>query len=496
MWECQFDEMIKQNEEIRNFVDSLKYDMPLAPRDALYGGRTNAIKLYHQAGLGEIIKYLDIKSLYPWVNKWCKFPLYHPTVITQNFRPVEEYEGLIKCTVLPPRKLFLPPLPYRTKGKLTFPLCRTCVESTEKVVGECPHDNVADRALTGTWCSNEIHLAVRLGYTIVSISEVWHWDHWAQYDKEGDEKGLFGGYIDLFFKLKEQSSGFPDWCRTEEEKKRYIADVFEHEGVLLGIDLMLPNPGYRAIAKLCLNSFWGKFSQRSNMRKTEYITDPAEYFKILTADDTSVSNVQFINDEMVRMDYTILDEFVEPLAQTNVTIACFTTAHARVKLYEYLEQLQTKILYFDTDSLTFVSKKGEEEYEPKTGNFLGQLGSELECGAVGCKVKEPHPEHHIVEFVSGGPKNYAYRTDNGFVCMKVKGISLNYRASGQVNFEILKNMILNKGPQEVLVTDPNKICRDPTNMQIYSRPQSKKYRVVYTKRQVCEDGINTLPFGY
>ena len=39
----------------------------------------------------------------------------------------------------------------------------------------------------------------------------------------------------------------------------------------LGIELgeIKYNPGMRAIAKLCLNSLWGKFGQRNNMKKTD-----------------------------------------------------------------------------------------------------------------------------------------------------------------------------------------------------------------------------------
>jgi hypothetical protein len=496
MWECHFDEQIKASPEIKQFVDSLKYDFPLDPRDALYGGRTNAIKLMHSIGLGEVIKYVDVKSLYPYVNKWGRYPLGHPDIITGQFKSLTEYEGLVKCTLLPPREIFLPPLPYRTGGKLTFPLCRSCVESTELIVGRCQH-NAADRQLTATWCTEEVHLAMRLGYQVQSISEVWHWKKWSQYDKTRGEKGLFGEYIDLFFKLKEESSGFPDYCRTDQEKHQYVQAVYEHEGVLLNIENMHPNPGYRTIAKLCLNSFWGKFSQRNRMRQTEYIEDPYEYFKLLTDQDKTISNVQFISDRMVRLDYMMEKEFAEPLAQTNVAVAAITTSHARVELYKYLHQLGEKVLYCDTDSVIYLSRKGEEDQEPQIGHFMGDLTSELECSSVGCTKKEPHPEHYIVHFVSGGPKNYGYIVDNGFEVMKVKGITLNHRASNKVNFWTLKRMLTDKNaPDYVLVTEPNKICRDPTNMQIYTCSQTKKYRVVYTKRQVMPDGIRTLPFGF
>ena len=55
----------------------------------------------------------------------------------------------------------------------------------------------------------------------------------------------------------------------------------------------------------------------------------------------------------------------------------------------------------------------------------------------------------IVEVLSAGPKNYAYKTYNSStgesktVC-KVRGITLNYSASQLVNFEKIKEMILSK----------------------------------------------------
>ena len=60
-------------------------------------------------------------------NKYGEYPIGHPQIITENFAPLSEYFGLVKCFVLPPRSLYHPVLPYRTQGKLIFPLCRTCV---------------------------------------------------------------------------------------------------------------------------------------------------------------------------------------------------------------------------------------------------------------------------------------------------------------------------------------------------------------------------------
>ena len=74
-----------------------------------------------------------------------------------------------------------------------------------------------------------------------------------------------------------------------------------------------------------------------------------------------------------------------------------------------LERLNRNALYYDTDSIISVSRPGQ--YDPPLGDYLGDLTNELKAG------------EHIVEFVSGGPKNYAYRTNNGKEVCKVRGFS-------------------------------------------------------------------------
>jgi hypothetical protein len=47
---------------------------------------------------------------------------------------------------------------------------------------------------------------------------------------------------------------------------------------------------------------------------------------------------------MVEMRYQYKEEFVEESGRTNVVIAAYTTAQARLKLYSYLEQLGPRAL--------------------------------------------------------------------------------------------------------------------------------------------------------
>jgi len=58
-----------------DFFKSVKLVEPMDAREAFYGGRTNAIKLYHFCEEGERIDYVDVCSLYPWVCKTGIFPL-------------------------------------------------------------------------------------------------------------------------------------------------------------------------------------------------------------------------------------------------------------------------------------------------------------------------------------------------------------------------------------------------------------------------------------
>ena len=162
------------------------------------------------------------------------------------------------------------------------------------------------------------------------------------------------------------------------------------------------------------------------MAKVELIKDPQVYFDYLSSDEINVLDVRFVSDEMVELRYEYNENFVEPNAKTNVVIAAFTTAYARLKLYGVLDQLQERVLYYDTDSVIFVSKP--DELEPPLGPFLGQLTNELKEG-------------HITTFISGGPKNYCYKTSTNKVETKIRGITLNCTAMQKVNFDVIRSLV-------------------------------------------------------
>ena len=172
IWECEWNRLKDTSLDIRTFVAQLQFIEPLNPRDAFCGGRTNAVKLYHHVTPSQKIHYIDVTSLYPWVNKTCVYPKGHPRIIsTPGHTDIRQYFGLIQCQILPPRELYHPVLPYRHDDKLLFPLCAACVEqempkrplerSSECVQATCSDGNMVHpriRESRRAWLPSPVHL--------------------------------------------------------------------------------------------------------------------------------------------------------------------------------------------------------------------------------------------------------------------------------------------------------------------------------------------------
>ena len=266
IWEHEWKRIWKDlPDDVKGKIEVSRRLDPLIPRESLYGGRTEATKLLHRVRGDEVIRYLDFTSLYPWSNKYRPYPVGHPKIYTNNFKDISSYFGLIRCTVLPPRWLFHPVLPSRCHGKLMFALCGTCMH--EKRQSYCPHSD-EDRTISGTWVTSEVQKAEEMGYEIKDIEVVWHWDQRAEYDLKTKTKGLFTKYIDRFLRLKQEASGYPEWCVTDEDKQRYIEDYYRNEGIRLDPENIDKNPGMRSLAKLCLNSMWGEYSINQSINQS------------------------------------------------------------------------------------------------------------------------------------------------------------------------------------------------------------------------------------
>ena len=153
-------------------------------------------------------------------------------------------------------------------------------------------------------------------------------------------------YIDTFAKMKLEASGYPKDCVTDEQKQFFVDDILENQGIRLDPAKISYNSGFRALAKLMLNSFWGKFAQRTNLIKTEQIEDPQKFFDYLTSDEITVLDVELVSGEIIEIRYEYGENFNQPDPKTSVVNAAFTTAHERLQLYDELDMLQERVLYY------------------------------------------------------------------------------------------------------------------------------------------------------
>ena len=131
-------------------------------------------------------------SLYLYICKYFKFSVGHPIInvrdVCKDIEACLRMDGLTKCSIVPPEKLYHLVLPFKCNNKLMFCRWRTCVLTSSSE--ECVHTRDEDRVLTGTWVLDEVRLAVAKGYRILEIYEV-HEYQFTQYSPETGEVGLF-----------------------------------------------------------------------------------------------------------------------------------------------------------------------------------------------------------------------------------------------------------------------------------------------------------------
>ena len=311
MWECQWAQLKQTDPAVRDFVKQLDIVAPHNPRDAFCGGRTNAIKLYHQTEADETADYYDFTSLYPYVNKNGEYPFGHPVIIFEPEGDISQYFGIAKCTVLPPYELYHPVLPLTQNDKLTFLLCRTCVETEmEKPLLEkiyvCPH-SPEQRQITGTWCTPELEEAEKRGYKILHIHEVWHFVE--------KRTGLFADYVNTWLKIKEEASGWPEYVGNDHVKQQeHVANYYAKEKIQLDPAKIDKNPGLRTLAKMMLNSIWGKFGQKPNKTQVKEFDDPVKFHEFHDSDKYDIRYVSVLTEQRVEIHYKhqLQDDPVSP----------------------------------------------------------------------------------------------------------------------------------------------------------------------------------------
>ena len=135
-----------------------------------------------------------------------------------------------------------------------------------------------------------------------------------------------------------------------------------------------------------------------------------------------------------------------------------------MRLYQVLDWLHpSRVCYCDTDSVIFIydetnpEHKSPEKHKPDNFEFGGGLGQWED---------EFDGKDYIEELVVGGDKSYSYKTKygctkKGKAQVKQEGITLDMANDEVVNFDTMRDMVLNttvKGP----IDPPKNKAFDPT----------------------------------
>jgi len=315
-------------------------------RKAYYGGRTEVFKRYYSKEYAKEQGY--------------KYPLYYydvnslyPSQMIDKLYPTGAYQkvkhfnpnklGIYYLWFETPRNIKIPLLPYRDK------------ESGRLIFPK-------GRGIKGWYCTPEIVKAKELGYKI-NIVHGYEWEN---------SSFIFNKFISDWYEIKKNSTG-----------------------------------GKRTVAKMMLNSLYGRFGMRRERTEVMNSGQTEEYTK-----KYGWKNVKIIS-------HTPFITYREKKAHKSLKImphiSAFVSSYARVCLYEFMAKAKFKIWYCDTDSII-------TDQKINTSDKIGDM-----------KI-----EHVIDEGYFLIPKLYAIKDVDGGWNKKAKGIDsslINMDAYKQATFE-------------------------------------------------------------
>jgi hypothetical protein len=271
---------------------------------------------------------------------------------------------------------------------------------------------------TGTWrgyyTNREIIKAREIGYKIDIISG---------YEFIENEH-IFKEYVNHFYNIKKTSQG-----------------------------------AKREIAKLMLNSLYGKFGQRRTITT----------YKLIDYSKKELPSV--ILGTGSGLDFYPTEQYNGYAPYLHSEIAAIITSNARLELYNLIEKAGTDNVYYcDTDSII-------TDTQLPTGTGLGELKN----------------EHYVNEFIALAPKVYAIKSGED-IFMRAKGFNID-----KIKYDDFRNALFNndysnfKSTFSRIATLSETIRNRVTNFSdLYELNRTFKNR--YDKRAMV-DGYNTKPLN-
>lgn len=374
------------------------------------GGNVNLRKVFHRVGprqraRGVHIAGVDKVSLYPSVMYNRQYPCgdlqhYDFDEFTQpTLEWLKEQVGAIKCRLWWPDTK-PPPLFPRDRYAIDGKLCHSLSETAETAISR-PRTLIKFLA------------CVEQGY---------EWDQVEWVVAASDvRKDLFNSYITGMYRIKTKCGGMPDSLSNKpsvDDMLKWAMEEYEASGVDImeewSKDRSEPdpdkaefgawfpawfekNPGLKGVAKLMLNSLYGKFGEKRVKTSNKFVDSDLEVQQIAETDPMYQGMFQMGSGFVVQT----YGKTTNGIMSVNVLIAAHVTDYGMLELNYKLEEMGEDVLYHDTDSVFMVwdpAKHGGREHPP-TGDHLGQWSDDV--GTTTTPWKRPDM------FVAISPKSYA-----------------------------------------------------------------------------------------
>ena len=344
--------------------------------------------------------YYDVNSLYPSRMANYTIPVGKPITFEGDIRQVEPNAfGFFYCKIDSPYNIEHPILQRRIKTS----------EGLRTIAG------------LGYWegwiFSKEMDNAMKLGYKFEILKGY-----------QFEEGNIFEVYINDLYKLRlEYPKGDP----------------------------------MNMIAKLLMNSLYGKFGMKDEMTKLEILNNKSEldkeiistkleYYKNNLIDMVELEDhIIIVSKQLADLKYNQKEEIFHG-SEVNIAIASAITAYARIHMSNFKNNPNFNLYYSDTDSVVIDKALSDN----MVGNKLGQV-----------KL-----EYTISKAVFLAPKVYGLITEDGKEIIKAKGLTK----------ETIKN--INVSDLELLLKiDSNKIFK-----------QEKAYKYLFNSEYLILDTAYTL----
>jgi hypothetical protein len=498
IWECQFDMIYSLNKDKFEGMEECPF---IQPREGFYGGRTEPFMLYTKA----LTSHKDFQSHYPNIMRNMLYPVSLPKRMKKEL--LDDIEGLsarisnwelwgiAKVDITPPNNLYIPVLPERKESENGY----------EKLF----FDLLPKKGKT--YPTMLLKQALDNGYKITRFYDFIYFDKVST--------NIFKGYIDAFFKIKAEKSGWKgvtgNFVVGNNSSPEFYIDeygrVFKNNIELDGNYFVSPfgdivdsgkairltsnfrasgidydwqnvqwNEGLRNTVKIYLNSLWGKFVQRGGRTEVVMCDNEQVYYNIMFNPKYIVSNAYLLgkDNEFIELHYKMKKEAQEPTDKVSVITGIFTTGWGEYILNENLLRMGKRAIYCDTDAIRYTQGGEELEVSDALGKFSDENG-----GGSG------------IFWISTGPKSFVevIRKINGdiFRKTKIKGITLSDRNLQVMNEDGFKKVLL--GGE--VVAKSLQFLRN-VNSEISIEEQEKKFSFSFDKREIkCRDENNNILKG-